>query len=176
MILTKDDYTAYYSARPEMLDLSVNSIQRDHMYTTPRAPNETTVYKESLHRHIIWALSATHPMLFVGFGMRDGFFLDVIKTVRQDFDLRSEQVHYAVMPYTSEERRLETDHDLKALGVRPVFYYVPEREVPDAEEDHSGLKHLISELARSVGVSTATFRMPVTSPDINDINRRMLER
>ena len=178
IILTRQDYQDAYDGLMSGSRVAVGDTLGEMSgelaahYANAQHPQIT------FQKKVMWALLATHPMLFVGFGMNDGFFLDVIRMVREDFNLCSEQVHYALMSYrershTEESQREKTERDLKALGISPIFYYVPEPEGLNGDEDHSGLKRLVSELARSVGVSTVTPRVPAISP--NDISRRMLE-
>jgi len=124
---------------------------------------------DTIHRKVIWALLAMHSLVFVGFSMKDEFFMRILKVVQKDFELDSEPVHFAIMDYTSDEDREKTSLILRHKGVLPVFYHVPEPRSPNGIPDHSGLERLVFELADSVGIS-------IGSPTIVSLTRKMLER
>jgi hypothetical protein len=151
IILTEDDYLQGYGERP-------------HYDTQDRAQN---VILDSLHRKVLWALFATHPLVFVGFSLQDGFFDHMMRVVKEDFELGSDPAHFALMGATTEEDREGIREYLRPRNTMPVFYHVPEVRAGE-EQDHSDLKRLIYELAGEVGV-------PSVSSGVTSVTRRMLE-
>jgi len=124
---------------------------------------------DTLHRKVIWSLLTMHSLVFVGFSMEDEFFMQMLRVVQADFTLGSDPVHFAVLPYTSNEDRERALRILEKKGVMPVFYHVPEFDDSTYKADHSGLKRLIFELADSAGVSAG-------SPSVIDLTKKMMER
>lgn len=151
LILTEDDYVSSYGQRP--------AYDKDG-----RALNVTL---DSLHRKVLWALCIAHPLLFVGFSLEDGFFVHILRVLRQDLQLGEDLRHFAIMSYTSEDQREHIAERLRLLNTLPIFYYVPVAEHGQAP-DHSGLTRLIYDLAAGVGVS-------VVPESIASLNKRMLE-
>jgi hypothetical protein len=151
IILTEDDYRRNYGEPP-------------HYDTQDRAQN---VILDSLHRKVLWTLFATHPLVFVGFSLRDGFFDHMMRVVKEDFVLGSDPAHYALMGATTDEDRKGIGEYLRLRNTMPVFYHVPEVQEGQAQ-DHSDLKRLINELAAGVGVTSVSDGMA-------SVTRRMLE-
>jgi hypothetical protein len=151
LILTEDDYLRMYGKAPKYkkdgLTLNVNL--------------------DTLHRKVLWALCISHPLVFVGFSLDDGFFRHILQILRQDLRLGDDLEHFAIMPYTTEVEMDQIVEKLRLLNTMPIFYYVPP-VVAGEEQDHSGLKRLINELGGEVGVSM--IPEPIAS-----INKRMLE-
>ena len=124
---------------------------------------------DTLHRKVIWSLLTMHSLVFVGFSMEDEFFMQMLRVVQADFELGSDPVHFAILPYTSYEDMERAIRILERKGIMPVFYHVSECEDSNYKADHTGLKKLIFELADSAGVS-------VGSPNVIDLTRKMMER
>jgi hypothetical protein len=116
----------------------------------------------NFHRRVIWTLLATHSIVFVGFSMRDSFFMDVINVWKKDFDLHFECPHFAIMPISANEDCENKKENLRLYGVKSLFY-----EVPQNSSDHSGLDILIAEIAELRGVR-------VSEPAVNMITRQTL--
>ena len=152
IILTNDDYRRHYGEPPE--------------YDQDGRPQ--SVILDKLHRKVLWTLFVTHPLVFVGFGLQDDFFIHMLRVLRQDLQLGNDLTHFAMMPFTKEEDQEKTTEYLRLLNTMPVFYHVPDVKVAGQEPDHGGLKRLVLELAEEVGV-------PVVSDAITNINKRMLE-
>jgi hypothetical protein len=152
LILTEDDYRRSYGEPPKY-------------DPDGRAQN---VILDSLHRKVLWTLFVTHPLVFVGFRLADDFFVHMLRVLRQDLQLGSDLAHFALMPFTTDEDKERTADHLRLLNTLPVFYHVPQITIDGQERDHSGLKRLIYELAKDVGVS-------VVSEAIASMNKRMLE-
>jgi hypothetical protein len=148
IVLSQDDYEFFYNGIPRESEGALRG--------QPRAP-------DTLHRKTIWALLATRSVAFAGFSLEDSFFVDVISVWRQDFDLCLESPHFAIMGAKSEEERHSIREKLCMLGVKPIFYEIPE----DNPQNHSGLHRLVAEVAERLGVRT-------TEPDVNIITRRTL--
>jgi hypothetical protein len=122
---------------------------------------------DSLHRRVIWALVAMHPILFVGFSLSDPFFNGVLRIVNRDFHLGNKRTHFAIMPSTEADDRERTARYLREnYNVVPVYYQAPRNDAGDS--DHSNFRRLIMELSGATGV--ASVRSGIT-----DLNRRMLE-
>jgi hypothetical protein len=151
LILTEEDYVGKYGELP----------------VYDRDGRTLNVNLDSLHRKVLWALCISHPLVFVGFSLEDGFFVHILRVLRQDLQLGEDLQHFAIMHYTTDDQREQVAEKLRLLNTRPIFYYVPP-VTAGQEPDHSGLKRLIYELAREVGVS-------VVPESIASINQRMLE-
>ena len=152
IILTRKDYLRAYG------ELGANGMD-----------GNSNRILDTIHRKVIWALLAMHSLVFVGFSMKDEFFMKMLEVVRKDFELDSEPVHFAIMNYTSDEDRERTSLILRCMGVLPIFYHVPELRSPNDSPDHSGLQRLVFELADLVGI-------PIESPSILNLTQKMLER
>ena len=150
LILTEEDYRRNYGEPPD---------------PDGRAQN---VPLDSLHRKVLWTLFVTHPLVFVGFGLADDFFVHMLRVLRHDLQLGDDLAHFALMPFTTDEDKEKTAEHLRRLNTLPVFYHVPAITIAGQEPDHSGLKRLIYELAEEVGVS-------VVSDALASMNKRMLE-
>ncbi len=127
---------------------------------------KTQVPLDKLHRKVIWALLATHPVVFVGFGMKDPFFMALLEVVKEDLNLEGDTLHYAILPSSDEDsaRILK-----RKYTVQPVFYPIRNVGVVGSSPDHGALKELIFEFAEKAGIQTG-------SPSAASITARMLER
>ncbi|RIK82266.1 hypothetical protein DCC62_00545 [candidate division KSB1 bacterium] len=105
---------------------------------------------DTIHRKVIWALLSIYSLVFVGFSMNDEFFMRMLEIVQKDFELDSEPVHYAIMPYSSEEDKERTSFFLRRKGVLPVFYHAPKFKNSKEGCDHSGLERLVFDLVNSL--------------------------
>jgi hypothetical protein len=97
---------------------------------------------DTLHRKVVWALLATHRLVFVGFDLSDPFFSLVLGVFMRDFG-QSRQHHFCITPLSHFRRDCEVNEsheELKKLGVSPVYYDMP------GEGDHGGFVTLIHEL------------------------------
>jgi len=115
----------------------------------------------TFHRKVLYAVLATRPVVFVGFGMADPFFVEVLRLLKRDFVLTDEPAHFAIMPYevdavstaTEHERRVAHDREQAVIreklpnGVQPVFYHAP-------DGNHDELPGLIADLASELGRPT----------------------
>ncbi|HZH29205.1 MAG TPA: SIR2 family protein [Pyrinomonadaceae bacterium] len=151
IILTEEDYRRRYGEHP----------------TYDEAGRAQNVILNSLHRKVLWTLFATHPLVFLGFSLQDGFFVHMLQVVREDFELGFDLTHYALMGYTTEEDKKRIWDYLRRHNTMPIFYHVPEAPTGQ-EQDHSDLKRLINELGVQLGA-------PSVSSGVTDITRRMLE-
>jgi hypothetical protein len=156
-----------YYDRPDRIILALS----DYQYFYDNVPRGTTLDKrnmvqpqDTLHRRTIWALLVTRPLVFVGFSLRDDFFIDVISVWKKDLDLRMECPHFAFMGISSDTDMENTAEKLRDYNVKPIFY-----EIPCGDPcDHSGLHTLINDLANRIGI-------PMAEPDVNTISQRTLE-
>jgi SIR2-like domain len=151
LILTEDDYLSNYGQSTEQTEdgLRLNS-------------NLNT-----LHRKVLWALCLSHPLVFIGFSLSDGFFLQILQILKQDLHLGDALVHFAIVPYSTDMQNDQIVERLRLLNTMPIFYYVPPVK-ENEEQDHSGLKRLVYQLAGEVDVS-------VLPDSIMAINKKMLE-
>lgn len=147
IILTKKDYLTNYGR------ISKTGLEQ--------------VPLDSLHRKVIWTLLATYPVVFIGFGMKDPFFMSLLEVAKEDLNLEGDTLHYAILPDSDDE---EGAKKLKErYTVQPIFYPIREGEVVGSNPDHSALKELILEFAEKMGIQTGTQSAAT-------ITRRMLER
>lgn len=147
MILTEDDYLIQYGY--------VDSNGK-----------KTQVPLDTLHRKVIWSLFATHSVVFIGFSMRDPFFMELLEVVRNDLNLDGDILHFAILPENEKERAPLLSQN---YCVQPIYYSISTNGMSGGVNDHSGLRRLIYEMADEVGV-------PIRSPSLISITQRMLER
>jgi hypothetical protein len=156
IILTEEDYRVKYGKEPTLDENgNITSI--------------TSRELDSLHRRVLYALVATHPVVFLGFSMDDVFFNHILHIVQQDFELGSDPANIAIMDYTTREERERRDSYLRRMGVSPIFYHAPNTVATGGIPDHSGLKKLILEIADSCGI-------PIVSPGYSELTKRMMIR
>jgi hypothetical protein len=151
IILTEGDYRKRYGEHP--------AYDEDG-----RAQN---VILNSLHRKVLWTLFATHPLVFVGFSLQDNFFVHMLRVIREDFELGSDLTHYALIGFTTEADKKRIWEYLRQHNTMPIFYPIPELMRSGEEEDHSGLKRLVYEVAGLVGA-------PFVSKSVTGDKKRML--
>ncbi len=149
IVLARSDYMHFYNKMP-----IATSIEEQKRWT-PR---------DSLHRRTIWALLATRRVVFVGFSLRDDFFVDVMNVWRTDFSLRRERPHFAIIGVRSDADLMRTSEKLHSMQVKPIFYEIP----CERPHDHSGLQTVIADLAARMGVTLG-------EPGVNEITQRTLE-
>jgi hypothetical protein len=111
----------------------------------------------TLHHKILWALMATRPFVFVGFGMKDPFFMAMQGIVKKQFEMGSAEIlvlHYAVVP----EKGATPDlcDELNQSGIRLVPYPVEMLGDTNRVDEcyKRGLASFVSRLADRV----ATYR------------------
>lgn len=151
IILTERDYQRSYGESPT--------------YDAQERP--LNVKLDTLHRKVLWALFATHPLVFVGFSLRDDFFVHMLRVVREDFELGSDLTHFAFVGVTNDDDEVKAREYLRQCNTMPIFYRVPE-QIEGEVQDHSDLKRLVYEIATDTG-------KPIVSRSLSSINKRMLE-
>lgn len=149
VVLTRTDYEFYYNNC--LRSASENDRRR-------KKPEDT------LHRRTIWALLSTRVVVFVGFSMNDPYFCDVINVWRTDLKLFAECPHFAFIGISSIEDAKSDMEELRTLGVKPIFYEVPDKN----PSDHRGLHFIIAKLAEQRGVRD-------TGSSVNEISQRTLD-
>ena len=152
IILTRNDYLRAYG------ELGANGMNK-----------ESNRILDTIHRKVIWALLTMHSVVFVGFSMKDPFFMKMLEVVQKDFGLYSEPVHFAMMGYTSDEDEEKTSLFLRHKGIHPIFYHMPKLKNSNNIPDYNGLERLVFELADLVGIS-------IEPPSIINLTKKMLER
>ncbi len=98
----------------------------------------------TFHRKVIWSLQANHPLVFIGFSMKDKFFMKMLEIVMNDFELGSVPMHYAII----SDKEKENLGYLESNGVYPLFY--------PHSEDHIYLQKLIFEVKHSIDKKLAS--------------------
>ena len=111
---------------------------------------------QTFHRKVIWSLLATHTLVFIGFSMNDEFFMRILEIVKEDFNLDSEPMHFAIMSDRDKER---TSKYLESKGVFPLFY--------PHTNDHLGLQNLIFKIEQLIEKESE----PHVNTDIQNHNR-----
>lgn len=101
----------------------------------------------TFHRKVIWSLLATHQVVFIGFSMSDEFFIKMLEIVKEDFELDTEPIHFAIISDKDKER---TSKILRSKGVFPLFY--------PHSEDHQGLQDLIFKVEHLTGKNSTSYR------------------
>jgi len=150
IILARDEYERFYTHR---------TLKADWTFVSNNAHPET-----SLHHKVIWSLLATKTVVFIGFGLEDEFFNDVLSVWRQDFRLVAERPHIAIMGLNRTDDPLHKQANLKQAGITPIFYEI----LGEDDKDHSELYRLVTELAEP-------FRKSKVPPSANEVTRRTLE-
>lgn len=98
-------------------------------------------------RRKLYAIFATHRIVFVGFSLTDPELMPLLREVRASLG-QLDARHFAVMATKGDsvDRRITRDHFEKKFGVRPVFY--PETD------DHRFLVMLLESVRASVETRT----------------------
>lgn len=98
-------------------------------------------------RRKLYAIFATHRIVFVGFSLTDPELMPLLREVRASLGQVGAR-HFAVMATKGDsvDRRITRDHFEKKFGVRPVFY--PETD------DHRYLVRLLESVRESVEART----------------------
>ena len=166
MILTHQDYQIAYGMQREQADVISLTAKGEEATRVVAAFSSDTL--DTMHRKVIWALLAMHPVVFVGFGLRDEFFMHTLRIVQQDFALSSDPVHFAIVGYSDDDEKADIAKKLQLRGVQPVFYSVPDTKASGTDPVHRGLVDLVSQLADAVDVQSKP-----RSPSIEDLNKKM---
>jgi hypothetical protein len=124
---------------------------------------------DTIHRKVVWALLATHPLVFVGFSMEDAFFNYILKVVQADFQSGTAPIHFAIFGQKQgDDMNAKTDA-LRRNGVQAVYYPIPPPQgIGDSSGYSIGLRNLVFEIADKLGVSFG-------SPGSVELTKRMLE-
>ncbi|WP_066835552.1 SIR2 family protein [Rufibacter ruber] len=105
----------------------------------------------TMHRKLLWAILATRRVVFMGFSVTDPYFIRMLKTVREDLNTYNDDVHFAIMRITQENKATELEHAemLKfQYGIETVFY-------PD-DKSYTGF----GRFATALGAETTVFPEP----------------
>lgn len=100
----------------------------------------------TFHRKVIWSLLATHTVVFIGFSMSDEFFMKVLEMVKEDFEIDTQPMHFAIISDKDKER---TSEILRSKGVFPLFY--------PHSEDHQSLQDLIFKVEHLTGKNSTSY-------------------
>jgi hypothetical protein len=99
-------------------------------------------YQWTLGRKLLWSLLATRRVIFLGFGMSDPYFKQMLEFVKDDVGTYYSESHFLVLRVTKNSHQSSMDFSERLkhnYGIQTVFYY-------DDENDYSGLSKFISEL------------------------------
>lgn len=132
IILDSKDYEDAYDTNPTD-DNGERKIQNRNIWT--------------LHRKLLWAVLATRRVVFVGFSMNDPYFNEMLKIVSADLWRWEKSIHYAINSIardSAKDTKISAEHLKSRYGVATVFYEV-------VGNDHTGLDHIIDEIAKECG-------------------------
>jgi len=99
-------------------------------------------YEWTLGRKLLWSLLATRRIVFMGFGMSDPYFKQMLEFVKDDVGTYYSESHFLVLRVTKGDYQRSIDFSERMsnnYGIQTVFYF-------DEEKDYSGLSKFISEL------------------------------
>ncbi|MHB1462486.1 MAG: SIR2 family protein [Armatimonadota bacterium] len=173
IVLTKQDYMYKYERYKEQPTDDDQPRGSERSYSTSTTTNTEPIL-DTFHRKVLWALLTTKPIVFVGFGMQDEYFISMLKIVQHDFELFEEPVHFALMPYATQTGMVSTTDNLRKYGVQAVFYHVPGSGQDGVSPNHSQLITLVGELAVSVGVRKISSVSPQEIPSVDSLNARWM--
>jgi hypothetical protein len=149
-ILTKSDYRRIYDSRFDESQkqrlLDIVNYKADPAETIQHI--ETILPGWTLHRKFLWSLLSSRSAVFLGFGMKDPYFLEMLKTVTDDLWLWNDPAHFAIMPRlpnddTAAQRALQFR---SKYGVAVVFY-----DIHDG--NHTAVETLIQDMSSACGIT-----------------------
>ena len=123
-------------------------------------------YSPTLHKHFLQTLLSTRRLVFVGFGMNDPYFNEMLKIVSSLMEEWGEPIHYAIMGISSKTQRIQNDTKQKALerkrkyGVETIFYEV----CHEVDDQHIGLEKLINQVAKNCGINISISQEDSVDP------------
>lgn len=110
-------------------------VLTDQDYTRRYVASDVTQRK-------LFAILATQRVVFVGFGLSDPDFMEILRVVKHSMGSGAFR-HYAIVPVGPKDDRAFIRRRLKEkFGVAPVFY--------EESGDHTGLAVLIAELQQAI--------------------------
>jgi hypothetical protein len=104
------------------------------------------LWRDSAHTKVLWTLFANHPVLFVGFSMRDLALRHILEVLDKGFERGGDLDHYAIMGAHDTDEEAAIGGDLSRFGVKPIFYRVGPPPGPGRGSDHGELEPLISDI------------------------------
>ena len=123
IILSIEDYHRAYGLR-----IAGNHVQKDSEWT--------------LYRKLLWAVSATRRVVFIGFSMKDPYFNKMLEIVSTDLWRWDKSIHFAIMSISStnaENSKVRAEGFRREYGVDTVFY-------EDPDSSHQGLDRILDEI------------------------------
>ena len=115
----------------------------------------------TLHRKLLWAVLATRRVLFVGFSMNDPYFNKMLETVSSDLWGWEKATHYTIASISLEnadDRKAKAVRLKREYGVGTIFY---ER----VDNSHTGLDHIVDEIAKECGVDVQSASVPQSATE-----------
>lgn len=172
LILTKSQYERYYGCTTSIDTYNFTMVKNSQKWwnniaskfrswldgvvkeysqaNTPSSFEQPVIAGSTYHSKVLWALLASRPFVFMGFGMEDPFFMQVMKTLKDDFCLGSalavKPLHFAVMPAGKVKETFRKD--LAAVGIEVIEYPFDSKVKPDAYR--VALESFIDQLVRLV--------------------------
>ncbi len=140
IVLSRGDFSKNYGIRMS----TDSSLQSGFQGSIP--------VEGARHYKVLWSLATMHPILFVGFGGRDEYFLETLRHVQDAFKSGTQGIHYILTHYTSEDDRETSTREWQSKGISPVFYHAPPANGDAGALDHRGLLALVEDVGRLSGV------------------------
>lgn len=158
IILTKQDYEKYYFNR---------------------GSEKTQQQEATIHFLVLWALIATRRIVFMGFGMKDPYLLQLLEDVRKRLWRWDKPTHInvsSISTKTSSEVKSQATFLKEKYGVNTYFY-------ENEDSTHRQLEALISELHQScyphtkpTSISSVLERGPETDSNANADVRKIIKK
>lgn len=127
-------------------------------------------YEWPIRRKLLWSLLATRRIFFVGFSLKDPYFIKMLDFVKSDLSTYHAETHFLLLritPAVAEESKIFS-RDLKAkYGIVTVFY-------EEGDEIYTGLGNFVTELASMVGVSDIISLLPKNKESEMDVGDEQL--
>lgn len=104
-----------------------------------------------IHQNVLWSLLATRRVVFVGFGMRDRYLMDLLKRASADLWRWDQPSHFNITSISTQNPTEAAEAKERAgvlrrnFGVETIFY--------ERGADHSQLERLIEELNEKCGTA-----------------------
>ncbi len=103
-------------------------------------------YEWPLRRKLLWSLLATRRIVFIGFSMKDPYFMKMLDFVQDDLSTYYTEAHFLILRVTPQSLKQSIDqanHMKSEYGIQTVFFH-------DDDESYTGLGQFIAELENRV--------------------------
>ncbi|MCY4403574.1 MAG: SIR2 family protein [Candidatus Poribacteria bacterium] len=164
VILSSKDYEKAY-ASPIIQETSNYNFFKRFCYRILRKEENQAMQSSSwtLHRKLLWAVLATRRVVFVGFSMKDPYFLKMLESVSNDLWRWDRPIHFAIMSISSNsseslQARRKAARFKKDYGIETLFY-------TDIDGNHSGLADIVDEIAKELNITVPLDKIHPDSPN-----------